>query len=356
MPRSFKISVPASSANIGPGYDVLGVGLGLYLTLDVEINAKNASATNNDPNNCGISYSEDSEGYSSVPLKSDENLITRTALYVLRCNNNRTFPSGTKVHIHNPIPLGRGLGSSGAAVVAGVMLGNEVGQLGFSKQRMLDYCLMIERHPDNITAAMMGGFVGSFLRDLTPAEMERREIPLSEVLGEPSGGEDTGLVPPSPPMDIGHHVSYKWNKAIKCIAIIPNFEVSTADSRGVLPHAYTAKDLVFNLQRLAVLTTALTQDPPNPQLIYPAMQDRVHQPYRKTLIPGLTEILSSVTPSTYPGLLGICLSGAGPTILALAVDNFEDIAEEIINRFSKKNIGCTWKLLELAYDGAQVSN
>ncbi|EDO18499.1 hypothetical protein Kpol_1032p96 [Vanderwaltozyma polyspora DSM 70294] len=354
MPRQFKISVPASSANIGPGYDVLGIGLSLFLELEVSINSKDAGETNQDVNNCKLSYSEDSEGYSSVPLDSDANLITRTALYVLRCNNIRSFPSGTKVHIKNPIPLGRGLGSSGAAVVAGVMLGNEVGQLGFSKQRMLDYCLMIERHPDNITAAMMGGFCGSFLRDLTPQEMERREIPLSEVLPEPSGGENTGLVPPLPPTDIGRHVKYSWNSKIKCIAIVPNFELSTADSRSVLPKAYTTSDLVFNLQRLAVLTTALTLDPPSADLIYPAMQDRVHQPYRKILIPGLTEILSSVTPSTYPGLLGICLSGAGPTILALATDNFEDISQEIINRFAKFNVECTWKLLEPAYEGAVV--
>ena len=112
--------------------------------------------------------------------------------------------------------------------------------------------------------------------------------------------------------------------------------------------------MVFNLQRLAVLTTALTQDPPNPDLIYPSMQDRVHQPYRKTLIPGLTEILKSVTPKTHSGLLGICLSGAGPTILAVATDNFEDIAQEIINMFAKKNITCRWKLLDLAYEGATV--
>lgn len=354
MVRYFKIKVPASSANIGPGYDVLGVGLNLFLELDVEIDALNAQETNDDKNNCKLSYTEDSEGYDSVPLESDANLITRTALYVLRCNDIRKFPSGTKINVHNPIPLGRGLGSSGAAVVAGVVLGNEVGQLGFSKQRMLDYCLMIERHPDNITAAMMGGFCGSFLRDLTTQEMERREIPLSEVLPEPSGGEDTGLVPPLPPSDIGRHVKYQWNPAIKCIAIIPQFELSTADSRGVLPKAYTTHDLVFNLQRLAVLTTALTLDPPDAKLIYPAMQDRVHQPYRKTLIPGLTEILNSVTPTAYPGLLGICLSGAGPTILALATENFEDIAAEIINGFHKKNVKCTWKLLEPAYEGVTV--
>lgn len=356
MVSHFKITVPASSANIGPGYDVLGIGLSLYLELDVSIEPKQAIDTNSDPNNCKLSYSEDSEGYKTVPLRSDANLITRTALYVLRCNNIRSFPSGTKIHVRNPIPLGRGLGSSGAAVVAGVMLGNEVGKLGFSKQRMLDYCLMIERHPDNITAAMMGGFCGSFLRDLTPQEVERREIPLSEVLPEPSGGEDTGLVPPLPPTDIGRHVKYQWNPKIKCIAIIPQFELSTADSRGVLPKAYTTQDVVFNLQRLAVLTTALTMDPPSASLIYPAMQDRVHQPYRKTLIPGLTEILSSVTPTTYPGLLGICLSGAGPTILAVATENFEDIAQEIINRFAKKNVECTWKLLEPAYEGAIVEH
>lgn len=354
MPRSFVVKVPASSANIGPGYDVLGVGLALFLELNVNVDTANASETNDDPNNCKITYTEDSEGFGNVPLRSDHNLITRTALYVLRCSNIRKFPIGTKITIKNPIPLGRGLGSSGAAVVAGVLLGNEIGQLGFSKQRMLDFCLMIERHPDNITAAMMGSFCGSFLRDLTPQEVERREIPVAEVLREPSGGEDTGLVPPLPPIDIGRHVKYNWNPKIKCIAIIPQFELSTADSRSVLPKAYTTQDLVFNLQRLAVLTTALTMDPPNAELIYPAMQDRVHQPYRKILIPGLTEILQSVTPTTQKGLLGICLSGAGPTILALATENFDDIAHEIITTFKKNNVECSWKLLDIAHDGAVV--
>ncbi|OBA26527.1 homoserine kinase [Hanseniaspora valbyensis NRRL Y-1626] len=354
MVRSFEIKVPCSSANIGPGYDVLGIGLSMYLTIDCTIDSANIDSISYN-NNCIIEYTKDSEGYESVPLEADKNLITKTALYVLRCNNIRSFPTGTKLTINNPIPLGRGLGSSGAAVVAGVMLGSEVGQLDFDKQRMLDFCLMIERHPDNISAAMMGGFVGSFLRDLSPAEVERREIPLSEVFSDlSSGGEDTGLSPPLPPQDIGRHLKYQWNEKIKCVAIIPNFEVSTADSRGVLPKAYTTNDVVFNLQRLSILTTALTLDPPNPDLIYPAMQDRLHQPYRKTLIPGLPQILQSVTPKTHKGLLGICLSGAGPTILALATENFDDIAAEIINEFKKKNIECDWKLLTLADDGATI--
>lgn len=114
------------------------------------------------------------------------------------------------------------------------------------------------------------------------------------------------------------------------------------------------------MQRLALLTTALGQSPPDPGLIYEAMQDKVHQPYRKTLIPGLTEVLESISPKTHPGLLGICLSGAGPTVLALATRDFEHIATSIIDilckfRFEGSPIACEWKLLEPAEDGATVT-
>jgi homoserine kinase len=101
------------------------------------------------------------------------------------------------------------------------------------------------------------------------------------------------------------------------------------------------------------LPVALGQSPPDPDLIYLAMQDKLHQPYRQTLIPGLSEIVQSMTPATQPGLLGVCLSGAGPTILALATSNFEVIAESIISRFAKQDIKCSWKLLEPA-EGSHV--
>lgn len=348
----FKISVPCSSANIGPGFDVLGLALSSFLELEVKVDMTQDHAE--DPNNCKITY--EGEGSDGVPLSSDKNLITRVALYVLRCNQIRTFPIGTHVHVKNPIPLGRGLGSSGAAVVAGVMLGNELGKLKFDKNRMMDYCLMIERHPDNIAAAMKGGFVGSFLRELSGTDLERIEIPLTEVLPETSGGADTGLTPPEPPQNISHSITYDWSDKVKAVVIIPDFEVSTADARSVLPTAYTRQDAIYNLQRLSVLTAALARDPPSPELIYPAMQDKLHQPYRKILIPGLPEVLQSMTPNTHEGLLGICLSGAGPTILALATDNFEGIASEIIKRFEKKNIKCSWRLLEVAKDGAVVTH
>jgi homoserine kinase len=111
---------------------------------------------------------------------------------------------------------------------------------------------------------------------------------------------------------------------------------------------------IFNLQRLSLLISSLSDSPPNAPLIYAAMRDKIHQPYRSTLIPGLTSILESVTPSSHEGLLGICLSGAGPTILALATGNFEGIAGVIMERFSREGITCEWKVLEPAEEGATV--
>lgn len=343
------IRVPCSSANIGPGFDVIGLALSEFLELKVSLNDETPSKGSHQ---CRITY--EGLGKEDVPLDPEQNLITQTALYVLRCHEQRAFPPGTHVHINNPIPLGRGLGSSGAAVVAGVALGDAVGKLGLTKDRMLDFCLMIERHPDNVAAALYGGFVGSYLKELDADDMKRKEIPLAEVFPAPQGGEDTGLKPPIPPLNIGKHIRFHWASEIRCIAIVPDFEVSTAEARKVLPTSYDKQDVIYNLQRVALLTTALGQSPPNADMIYDGMQDKVHQPYRKTLIPGLTEILRSVTPVSHPGLLGICLSGAGPTILALATNNFESIASHLMQQFKNENITSQWKLLEPAYDGLTV--
>ncbi|KAF9243764.1 homoserine kinase [Melanogaster broomeanus] len=321
---------PCNSANIGPGFDVVGLSLSLYLTLTVKFGPPSPDLVN-------ITYS--GEGADEVPLDPYRNLTTRVALYVLRCNNHRSFPPELlSIHADNQIPFGRGLGSSGAAVIAGVLLGNALGKLDLPRERLLDHALMVERHPDNVTAALVGGFVGSYLRELDPVASEAAQVPLSE---------DWGLSPPVPPLGIGHFVRFKWDPSIKAVAIIPRFELSTARAREVLPTEYSRKDLVFNMQRLAVLTTALGQSPPDPELIYEAMKDRVHQPYRKTLIPGLPAVTSALTPESHPGLLGICLSGAGPTILALATHNFESIAEGARAIFAVENIQVDWKLLHV---------
>lgn len=140
-PSSFTIKTPCSSANIGPGFDVIGLALSLYLELNVTVDTSKSSSEH--PLNCVITYDDQSKSTEKISVDPEVNLITRVALYVLRCHNQRAFPVETRVHIVNPIPLGRGLGSSGTAVVAGVMLGSEVGGLKLSKERLLDYCLMI---------------------------------------------------------------------------------------------------------------------------------------------------------------------------------------------------------------------
>ena len=331
-----------------------GLALSLYLELHVTIDASDAESEF--PLNCSLTY-ENRCGSPEEPISLDPetNLITRVALYVLRSHGQRAFPAPTRVHVVNAIPLGRGLGSSGAAVVAGVALANEVGELRLGRARMLDYSLMVERHPDNVAAALYGGFVGTYLNELDAADVSALEIPLSEVLPSPAGGVNTGRPPPAPPRDIGHYHRFRWAPEIRCVAAIPRFEVPTAAARAALPPTYARADVVFNLQRVALLTHALGQSSPDPDFIFLSMQDRMHQPYRKALIPSLPEILQSVTPRSHPGLLGICLSGAGPTILALATDNFEAIAAELVGQFAQAGLECDWKLLQPAEDGTTVT-
>lgn len=144
--ESFVIKTPCSSANIGPGFDVIGLALSVYLELHVTIDRTKTRSEH--PLNCRITYEGQGEGTSDISLDPQTNLITRVALYVLRCNDQREFPVETHIHVKNPIPLGRGLGSSGSAVVAGVMLGKEVGGLKhLDNDRLFDYILMIGRFP-----------------------------------------------------------------------------------------------------------------------------------------------------------------------------------------------------------------
>ena len=264
--ESFTIKTPCSSANIGPGFDVIGLALSIYLELQVTVDRGRARSEH--PLNCRITYEGQGEGGSDISLDPQSNLITRVALYVLRCHDQRAFPVETHVHIKNPIPLGRGLGSSGAAVVAGVFLGRELGGLHhLDNNRLFDYCLMIgtcdpsgrrpavltlkanrcelaERHPDNVGAALFGGFVGTYLMPLKPEDASRIEVPLSEVLPSPAGGVDTGKRPPEPPVGIGHRIEFPWNKEIKAVAIVPEFVVPTAEARAVLPEKYARNDVV----------------------------------------------------------------------------------------------------------------
>ena len=243
MVRSISIRIPATSANIGPGFDVVGLSLSLHLTLKATVTSSNRRYPPT------ITYT--GEGADEVPLDPYKNLTTRVCLYVLRCHDISSFPEHLAIHAHNEIPFGRGLGSSGAAVIAGVLLANAFANLNLTTSRMLDFALMVERHPDNVTAALVGGFVGSYLRELDDDAQARAQVPLSEVLPEypPDAGEDWGKNPPHPPEGIGHYVRFGWAETIKAVAIIPRFELSTAKARDVLPQSYSRKDLVSSYHR-----------------------------------------------------------------------------------------------------------
>ena len=233
---------------------------------------------------------------------------------------------------------------------------------------------MVERHPDNVAAALFGGFVCTGLNQLSPEDASRSdmtlvspstsheltfpyrlEVPLSEVIPEPAGGVNTGFRPPIPPINIAHFKKFPWAPEIRCVAVIPDFKVPTAKAREVLPAAYPRADVTFNQQRAALLPTALGESPPNPDLVYFALQDRLHQPYRAKLVPGLAVLLRTMSPKSHQGLLGVYLSGAGPTILALATENFEDIAAYIVGQFRKEGYESRWQLLQTAEQGTTVT-
>ncbi|GAA5983424.1 hypothetical protein JCM11641_007844 [Rhodosporidiobolus odoratus] len=363
--RRWTIRVPASSANIGPGFDVLGLALSRHLTLNVSL-APSTEAESK------VVLSYTGEGANDAPLDPYKNLITRVALYVL-LSHQLTFPSAVViVQIDNQVPFGRGMGSSAAAVVAGVLLGDALGDLHLSQERVKDYALMVERHPDNVTAALCGGFTGSFLRMLDPSELAPSSIPLAEVLpayptnaGPPQPGQE---LPPQPPRNVGRHVRYGFSKDIGMVVVVPKFEVETAKARGALPDNYPRADVVFNLQRLAVLTASLAASPLDPNVIWEAMRDKVHQPQREGLIPGLSKILNTMTPATHNGLLGICLSGAGPTILALvsneglvkpqkgkATPKMEAVGEAIKALWKEDGIEVEWLALQVDDEGATLT-
>ena len=173
--ESFVVKTPCSSANIGPGFDVIGLALSIYLELHVTIDGSRSMSEH--PLNCRLTYEGQGEGSHEISLDPASNLITRVALYVLRCHGQRMFPIETHVHVKNPIPLGRGLGSSGAAVVAGVVLGKEVGKLDLDVDRLLDFCLMIGSWYHLVVTASQMAFYLSLTDTLSQSATQTMSAP-----------------------------------------------------------------------------------------------------------------------------------------------------------------------------------
>lgn len=266
-----RVRVPASSANLGPGLDALGLALGLYLTCTFDKAER-------------LSIQARGRDAGQIPTGT-ENLIWQTALQVAR-DVGEALPA-IALEIDNDIPIEKGLGSSAAALTAGVVIADQLLGLHWKPHRILDEAAQIEGHPDNVAACVLGSIVASAIDAGGVARAVRLELPAS------------------------------YDVAV----VVPDYKLPTSRARAVLPDRYSRQDAVFNVQRSALLIAALATGTTS---AFPAaFEDRLHQPYRYPLVPGLEEIVNLRA----PGLLGCALSGAGPSVLVFYEKGYAQVCD-----------------------------
>lgn len=263
---------------MGPGFDALGLALGVYLTcrfrpaetLSIRAEGRDAHLISTGP----------------------DNLIWQTAEAVAR-DHRMTIPP-IELHIVNDIPLGKGLGSSAAALTAGVVIADRLLGLGWKPLRILDEAARLEGHPDNVAPCALGSIVASAID---------------------SGG-------------VTRAVRLDFPQRFGLAVVVPDFDLPTVKARSVLPESYSRADAVFNVQRAALLIAALAAG--STSAFPTALEDRFHQPYREPLVPGLHDILRLRA----PGLLGCALSGAGPSVLVFYERGYESVCDLVRQIFA----------------------
>ena len=306
---AYSFRVPASTSNLGAGFDALSLALQRYLRVQLT----GADFSRRAPAEAGA-YSIVARGINaaSIPTTAD-NLILRVAQYVAS-QRHRALPP-FQMTIDNEIPLARGMGSSAAAIIAGITCYELAAEDRLSEAEIFRYARKFESHPDNLAAALRGGLVAA----TEAADGKVLIAKLSVAAGA------------------------------KAVVVIPAFELSTEQARGVLPQTYSRKDAVYNIQRSALTIAALTTG--DWAILREAMGDRIHQPYRAPLIPGLEEILAL----TAPGLLGVALSGAGPTVFALATPaESESVGRAITGVFEKHGVKATPMIVNIDTEGRVI--
>lgn len=287
------IRVPATTANLGPGFDSFGLALNLYNTVTLEEQDSGLDITG-----CHPDY-------------TNRNNLVYVAYKAAMAAMNLPV-RGLKIHIDANIPISRGLGSSAALLIAGAMGANALHDFPLTLKQILEITTPLEGHPDNLAPGIFGGLTAS---------MTHEDKPLSVVF----------------PL----HPDWKF------LALVPDFPLSTAAARAVLPQHLTRVDAVHNIGRGALVLKALELG--DEELLSAAMADKVHQPYRKALIEDYEPIEQLVKSNG----AAFCLSGAGPTLLCITRNpDLQDILESQLRTFTK----ATWKVLPLKAEhrGAQV--
>jgi homoserine kinase len=299
---SFEVRVPGSTSNLGSGFDCFGLALKLYLTV-------RATAVPDAAEPCRVTTTGAKEN-EALP-RNAVNLIYRAMSFAARSEGTSLPP--VELVVHNEIPLASGLGSSAAAIVAGIKLAGLITGKDIPDQSILNYATEFEGHPDNVAASLHGGFVASCTaRDKT-------------VLS----------------------AKFDWPSNICVVVISPNSQLPTHVARAALPRTVSRVDAVYNLQRAALFVTAIAQQ--RYEILWEAMHDRLHQPQRESLVPGLAAALAL---PRMPGLLGIALSGAGPSIVSLVESNEEEIGQRIAKCFKVES---TVRTLDVDNEGCRVT-
>ncbi len=306
------VKVPATTANIGPGFDCMGMALPIYNTITIEETV--LPGTGVEINVIADSDTIDQLSLDHVPC--DENSIVYKAVELLYNSIGQT-PSELRINIHSNIPVARGLGSSSSVIVGALIAANELLGRPADEVALLSIACEIEGHPDNITPAIVGGLVIS------------------------SQEEDGRVV----------YRKLKWPDNWAVTVCVPDFELSTDIARSVLPTEVPIKDAVFNAQRLAMFVEAIhTEDA---ELMKLALKDKLHQPYRMKLVPGLDKIIANL--KHFDNVLGCVLSGAGSSILVISEKNdLEKVRNVVRDTWADQNIKCVIKTLSVENNGAQI--
>jgi homoserine kinase len=285
-----KVTVPATSANLGPGFDSLGMALAHYDEYELETTSS------------GVEIQIAGEG-AKTAAKDENNLIFRSIQLVFDSVGEKM--PGIKLNCKNSIPHGRGMGSSGAAVAGGVMLAaGLLADKNFTEQQLLEFATRLEGHPDNVAPALFGGLTIAWVDESGP-----------------------------------HHKKLTVHRGISPLVLVAPNEMSTKLARSLQPESVPHTDAVFNVSRSALLVAALTQ---SPELMMSATEDRLHQNYRSSAMPETSKLISSLRELGHPAVV----SGAGPSVLILEGDPQNRL--EAMD-FVKKNFPA-WQALALAVD------
>ncbi|MDE0297519.1 MAG: homoserine kinase [Candidatus Poribacteria bacterium] len=299
MSRKAIARVPASTTNLGPGFDVLGLALQLYSTVELEETGSGREVVVS-----GIDANK-------IPSTS-ENISLQAAELVFERSGN--CPKGLRLVLTNGIPALRGLGGSGTAILGGLLTANALCGEPFSQSELLNFACEIEGHPDNVAASLLGGFVVSVTDS-----------------------------------DVVHTIKLDCASRLQVVVAIPDFPISTKDARQILPKSVEFKDAAFNVSRSSLLVAAVATG--NFGMLSEAMDDRLHQPYRIPLISGFDEIAEAAKQA---GALSVALSGAGPTVAAYCISAMHKVAEKMSQAFARHEVVCDVKILSIDTTGATV--